>query len=122
MNQRSTDTPEQVLKFAPKQKPRREGDRMDEAGQAIVSMLQEAANLSNDNCDRAMSLAHKLSVQLRAAEEQINQLQKEVAFFQDRAVRAETWMALIQEEIEGKLLAPLSQKSPDPLRARQNEK
>ncbi len=110
MNQRPNGTPDQVVKFAPKEKPRRDGDRMDQAGQTIVSLLQKAADLSNNNCDRAMDLAHKLSIQLRAAEEQINELQKEIAFFQDRAVRAETWMALIQKEIEGKLLASLGQK------------
>jgi hypothetical protein len=110
MNQRSIDVPDQVVKFAPKEKPRRDGDPMDQTGQAIVSMLQKAADLSNGNCDRAMNLAHKLSVQLRAAEEQISELKREVAYFQDRAVRAETWMALIQKEIEGTLLAPLGQK------------
>jgi hypothetical protein len=111
MNQRSSDVPDQVVKFAPKEKPRKDGDRMDQAGQTIVTMLQKAADLSNGNCDRAMDLAHRLSVQLRAAEEQITELQREIAYFQDRAVRAETWMALIQKEIEGKLLAPLGQKT-----------
>src|SRR5262245_7391325 len=96
--------PEEVRKFAPKDKPA--ADPMDQSGQAIVSMLQKAADLSNDNCDRAMALAHKLSVQLRALEDQINQLQAENAQLQDRAVRAETWMALIQKEIEEKLIAP----------------
>jgi hypothetical protein len=111
MNQRSIDIPDQVTKFAPKERPRKDADPMDQAGQAIVSMLQKAADLSNDNCERAMNLAHKLSVQLRAAEERINELQREISHFQDRAVRAETWMALIQKEIEGKLLAPLDQTS-----------
>jgi predicted component of type VI protein secretion system len=106
MNQHVPETPEQVLRFAPKDRPRQNGDTMDQSGQTIVSMLEKAADLSNENCDRAMTLAHKLSIQLRAAEEQIGELQREVAHFQDRASRAETWMALIQKEIEEKLLAP----------------
>jgi chromosome segregation ATPase len=105
MNQRAIDVPEEVLKFAPKERPRNE-DPTDQSGLAIVAMLQKAADLSNDNCDRAMALAHRLSVQLRAAEDQINQLQAQNAQLQDRAARAETWLAHIQKEIEQKLIAP----------------
>ena len=105
MEQRAITTPEEVRKFAPK-RPRSDGDSMDESGQAVLAMLQKAADLSNDNCDRAMSMAHKLSIQLRAAEDQISQLQAENAQLHDRAERAETWLALIQKEIEEKLLAP----------------
>ena len=108
MNQRSIDTPEQVLKFAPKGKPRDDRDATDQAGHALVAMLQQAANLSNDNCDRAMTLAHKLSMQLRAAEDRINQLQAEVEHFQSRAVRAEGWLQVVQKEIEEKLIAPMA--------------
>jgi len=65
-------------------------------------------NLSNENCDRAMKLAHKLSMQLRAAEDRINQLEAEVELFRDRTVRAERWLQTIQKEIEEKLIAPRS--------------
>ena len=105
MEQRAITTPEEVRKFAPK-RPRSDGDSMDESGQAVLAMLQKAADLSNDNCDRAMAMAHKLSIQLRAAEDQISQLQAENMQLQDRAVRAETWLQVIQKEIEEKLLAP----------------
>ncbi len=44
----------------------------------IVAKIQRAADLSNENCDRAMTLAHKLSMELRAAEDRINQLEAEV--------------------------------------------
>jgi hypothetical protein len=71
MNQNGTDTPEQVLKFAPKEKQRSDDSPLDEAGQAIVAKIQKAADLSNENCDRAMTLAHKLSMELRAAEDRI---------------------------------------------------
>jgi hypothetical protein len=105
MEQRAIGTPDEVRKFAPK-RPRNDSDAMDESGQAVLAMLQKAADLSNDNCDRAMAMAHKLSIQLRAAEDQINQLQAENMQLQDRAVRAETWLQVIQKEIEEKLLAP----------------
>ena len=79
---------------------------MEEVGQAIVTKIQRAADLSNENCDRAMALAHKLSMQLRAAEDRINQLEAEVELLRDRAVRAERWLQTIQKEIEEKLIAP----------------
>jgi hypothetical protein len=105
MEQLAIDTLGEVRKFAPK-RPRKDSDPMDESGQAVLAMLQKAADLSNDNCDRAMALAHKLSIQLRAAEDQISQLQAENARVQDRAARAETWLQVIHKEIEEKLLAP----------------
>jgi hypothetical protein len=82
MNENGADTTEQVVKFAPKEKQRGEGSPLDEAGQAIVAKIQKAAELSNENCDRAMRLAHKLSMELRAAEDRINQLEAEVQLFQ----------------------------------------
>ena len=103
MEQRATTTPEEVRKFAPK-RPRSDGDSMDESGQAVLAMLQKAADLSNDNCDRAMSMAHKLSIQLRAAEDRAAQLQAQIAYFQDRATRAENWLARIHHEIKERLV------------------
>ena len=43
------------------------------ADPALVAKLQQAAKLANENCDRAMALAHKLSTQLREAQSRINQ-------------------------------------------------
>jgi hypothetical protein len=110
MDKRSTDTPEPAPKFAPKP---RDDDPTDQSGRAVVAMLQQAANLSNENCDRAMSLAHKLSIQLRAAEDRINQLQAEVEHFQHRAAHAENWLRVIEKEVEKKLLAPRPTAGPD---------
>src|SRR5262249_7735368 len=69
MNENGTEVPEQVLKFVPKEWPNSYGAQVEEVGQAIVAKIQRAADLSNENCDRAMALAHKLSMQLRAAED-----------------------------------------------------
>jgi hypothetical protein len=99
MEQRAITTPEEVRKFAPK-RPRSDGDSMDESGQAVLAMLQKAADLSNDNCDRAMAMAHKLSIQLRAAEERVRELELETRHYQDRAQRAEKWLIRIYNDIE----------------------
>jgi chromosome segregation ATPase len=51
-----------------------------------------------------MSLAHKLSMELRAAEDRAHQMVAEVEHWRDRAARAEQWLRTIQQEIEEKLL------------------
>jgi hypothetical protein len=99
------DLPKQVLTYASKQE-RRIDDPMDQSGNAIVAMLQKAAELSNDKWVRTRTIANELSRQLRVAEERINQLETELGHFQDRAVRAETWLQRLQKEIEQKLIAP----------------
>ena len=104
INQRETDTPEQVLKFAPKEKAQNRVAQLDDAGQAIVAQIRTAADLAKEDCDRAMSLAHKLSMELRAAEDRTQQMAREVEHWQERAARAEQWLQTIQQEIEEKLL------------------
>ena len=115
MSPRAPDVPEQVRQFAPKEKPppalkeapqRNDGDALDQAGQAIVGLLQHAANLSNEQCERAVNLAHKLSIQLRAAEDRNNHLQAERDQLQDRAERAEEWLRRVYHEIEERLISP----------------
>ena len=39
MDERQTDTPEQVLKFAPKHKGHDHGSPLDEAGKAILTQI-----------------------------------------------------------------------------------
>ena len=88
----------------PKEKAQNKVPQVDEAGQAIVAQIRTAADLAKEDCDRAMSLAHKLSMELRAAEDRTNQMVTEVQHWRDRAVRAERWLRTIQDEIEEKLL------------------
>ena len=64
MNQSESDTPEQVLRFAPNEKQPSDVSPLEEAGHAIVAKIQKAADLSNENCHRALALAHKLSMEL----------------------------------------------------------
>ena len=105
MSQDRSEITEQVVNFPPKQQS---GNPADEAGQAVIAQIQKAAQLANENCDRAMALAHKLAMQLRGAEDKITQLEAEVAVFRDRASRAEGWLQTIHSEIEQKLIAPRS--------------
>jgi predicted nucleic acid-binding Zn-ribbon protein len=107
MSENGADTPE-VVKFEPKGRPRTYDTPVEEAGQAIVAKIQRAAELANENCDRAMKLAHKLAMELRAAEDRINQLEGEVQLVRDRAARAEHWLQAIHKEIEEKLITPRS--------------
>ena len=105
MGQDRSEITEHVVKFPPKQQA---GNPADEAGQAVIAQIRKAAAVTNENCDRAMALAHKLAMQLRAAEDRITQLEAEVALFRDRATRAEGWLQTIHGEIEQKLIAPRS--------------
>ena len=102
MNQRA---PEKVIQFAPSPREQQQrqadgSDPIDRSGLAIVSMLQEAVDVAKQNCERAMDIAHKLSLQLRAAEDRIAQLEGDIRHYQDRATRAEKWMNRIHSEIE----------------------
>ena len=100
MNQRA---PEKVVPFAPSPREQRQApevDPLDRSGQAIVSMLQQAVDVAQQNCERAMDIAHKLSLKLREAEDRIAHLENDVRHYQDRAARAEKWMNRIHSEIE----------------------
>ena len=89
-----------VRDVAKPKEPRVEGDPVDRSGHAIVALLQEAAETANMNCDRAMDLAHKLSIQLREAEERMREMELELRHYQDRAQRAEKWLIRIYNDIE----------------------
>jgi len=105
MDQDGCEITEHVIKLPPKQQS---ATPADEAGQAVIAQIRKAAELANENCDRAMALAHKLAMQLRAAEDKITQLEAEVALFRERANRAEGWLQTIHSEIQQKLITPRS--------------
>jgi chromosome segregation ATPase len=110
MSPRAPDVPEQVRQFAPKEPPpepkerppRSDGDVLDQVGQAIVGLLQHAAKMSNeacdrateklsirlrdaeDRCDRAVSAAEKLSIGLREAEDRCERAVNELCGANDR--------------------------------------
>jgi hypothetical protein len=60
-----------------------------------------------------MTMAHKTSMELRAAEDRITQLEAEVELLRDRATRAERWLETIKQEIEDKLIASMEANRPE---------
>jgi hypothetical protein len=101
MSVQPTDRPATIVPFAHTPKGRPDANIIaDDSGRAIVAMLQKAAEVAKEDCARAMDLAHKLTFQLRAAEEHTRQLEDEATHFRERAERAEAWLLRIQNEIE----------------------
>ena len=72
----------------------------DDAGQNIVALVQKASDVAKADCQRAMDLAHRLSSELRAAEEKAREFEADANYFRDRATRAEEWLVRIHTEIQ----------------------
>ena len=79
----------EVVRFALTQRSRGDGEAVDQAGHAAIALLKEAANISKEIVERAMTVAHKLSMELRAARDRIKQLEAEIERLGSRAARAE---------------------------------
>lgn len=77
-----------------------DGDLLDRAGNALLGMLQQAAAITEENSKRALDIAHELSDKLRAAEDQIRELEADIRYYKDRADRADQWLHHISVEIE----------------------
>jgi hypothetical protein len=95
-----------VIRFAPasRERPGGAGSIVDNSGRAIVGLLEEAANLAQENTARAVGMAHRLSMELRAAEDRIRKLEADARLLEARAVRAEQWLVRIYGEIEEKFI------------------
>ena len=103
-----------VLEFAPKKGRPDTTIVVDDAAHGIIAMLQKAADMAKSDCDRAMDLAHRLSFEMRAAEERVRELEEgmkaaqdrarvfeaDANHFRDRAARAEEWLIRIHCEVE----------------------
>lgn len=70
---------------------------------AFEAKLQQRANLTNENCDRAMALAHQLTAQLREAQKRINQLEIEAAGLVRLRAEAETAVAKLQSDADARI-------------------
>jgi len=79
-------------------------DPLDTAGQTILSLLHRAAGMAEENSKHAMEVAQRLSQALQDAKERIRELESEVQHYQERAERADEWMAQISSEIQQRLL------------------
>jgi hypothetical protein len=95
--------PDTVVPFAPAFE-NAAADQLDRAGQTILNMLHNAANLAEANSQHALDIAQKLSHQLRAAEARIAELEAEGQSYQERAERAEQWLHRVYSEIEDRFL------------------
>ena len=72
----------------------------DDAGEHIVALVQQASNTARAECERAMDLAHRVSLELRAAEERARAFEEEAKYFRDLAARAEEWLVRIESELQ----------------------
>jgi hypothetical protein len=79
-------------------------DKIEHAGESIVRLIREAANVASSQAKQALDVAHKLSLQLRDAQARIAELEDAVSRAQDRARKAEEWMVKISSEIENQFL------------------
>ena len=100
MSVQTPERPATVVPFAPNKERPDATMLADDSGRAIVGMLQKAADMAKNDCARAMDLAHKLTLQLRAAEERARDLEAEAVHFRDRAAHAEDWLIRIHGEVE----------------------
>jgi hypothetical protein len=80
-----------------------ENDRLEHAGQNILGLLQKASAIAEQNTQHAINAAHRLSIQLRASEDRIAELEAALRYHQTRADRAEEWLKRISQEIEHSL-------------------
>jgi hypothetical protein len=109
-NDFASDTSD-VVPFARNSAPNSD-DTLDSAGQGILILLQRAARIAEENKQRALSVAHELSLQLRTAEDRIKDLEADVRHYRDRADRAEKWLYQIAQEIEQRFFPPADSRPP----------
>ena len=101
MSSRGAGMAGSVVALEPKANVRSEAsDQLDKAGQAILGLLNRAASAAETNYQQAIEMTHKLSAQLRSAEDRILELEAHVRHHQERADRAERWLYQISVEIE----------------------
>ena len=86
-------------------------DPLDRAGQTVVSLLQRAGSIAEENSQHALNIALKLSLQLRSAEDRIKELEANTWHYKERADRAEKWLAQIAAEIEQRFFASFDARS-----------
>jgi hypothetical protein len=90
-----------VIPYAPNAKnTNSEIDQLDRTGSAILGLINRAADTTEADIQVARAAAEKLSDQLRAAQDRINQLEANVRYYQGRTDRAEKWLHQISSEIE----------------------
>jgi ABC-type transporter Mla subunit MlaD len=96
-----------VVSFGPvtQETPANGADTLDTAGHTILGLLHRAAGMAEENSRHALEVAQRLSQQLHDAKGLIRRLEADVKYYQERAERADQWMAQIPSEIQQRLLA-----------------
>jgi predicted nucleic acid-binding Zn-ribbon protein len=89
-----------VIPYAPKQKSTASETDMDRAGNAILEFVKHAGETVEAELQELREAAEYLADKLRAANDQINDLEADVRRHQARADRAEEWLREISSEIE----------------------
>ena len=111
MSNNGASAPKTVVPFGQKSNAKSEADNeLDRAGHAILGALHQAAGAVEAKYQQAVETTHKLSAQLRSAEDRIKELEARVRHHEGRADRAEEWLYQISVEIEQKFFtgAPAS--------------
>ena len=80
--------------------PQGGSDSVESAGRTAFEAIRRAAASADEATQRALGMAHKTSLQLRAAEQRIAQLEAEIQQARVRAQRAEQWLHKIVAEIQ----------------------
>ena len=91
----SRESTSDVLAF-----PQGGSDSVESAGRTAFEAIRRAAASAEEMTQRALGMAHKTSLQLRAAEQRIAQLEAEIQQARVRAQRAEQWLHKIVAEIQ----------------------
>jgi len=108
--------PEAAIPYAPFRKNLAQtdaGDVLEITGRTIVELLNQAAEAADANTTHALDFAHKLSRQLRVAEERVIELEADLTRCKDRAERAEMWLNIISSEIEQKFFGSTTASEPE---------
>lgn len=108
-------TVDNVLNIHPgRDQPRAGGpDAVERSGQAIIALLQQAADAARRNEDRAHARAEQLAEELREMEGRLQQLEEHARHYQDRATQAEKWLLRIYTEIQQRLIEPMGDPGQD---------
>ncbi|NIK45724.1 hypothetical protein [Variibacter gotjawalensis] len=84
-------------------------DAVERSGQAIIALLQQAADASRRNEDRAHARAEQLAEEVRDLENRMQQLEAHARHYQERATQAEKWLLRIYTEIQQRLIEPMGE-------------
>jgi hypothetical protein len=103
MSNNGAGAPKTVVAFGPKSNAKAgAGDELERAGHAILDVLHQAVATTEAKYQQAVETTHKLSAQLRSAEDRVKELEAQVRHHAGRAERAEDWLYQISVEIEQK--------------------